>query len=180
MNGSCKGMSTAHIKSFDQHCKLALWKGYTSLQPPNLTHTKTISYCIGEDPIIDLICTIFIAGFSGGASAGESACQSRRQKRCRFDPWARKIPWRREWQSATVILPGKRSLVGYSPRVTKSQTWLSTHTCTHQHIFNVDTLVLFPSLILCPSFWVRYLIRNEYISCFKSVFLWLIFILLAF
>ena len=36
-----------------------------------------------------------------------------------FDPWVRKIPWRREWQPAPVFLPGEfhgqRSLVGYSP-----------------------------------------------------------------
>ena len=36
-----------------------------------------------------------------------------------FDPWVGKIPWRRKWQSAPVLLPGKpqgqRSLVGYSP-----------------------------------------------------------------
>ena len=36
-----------------------------------------------------------------------------------FDPWARKIPWRREWQPTPVFWPGKshgqRSLVGYSP-----------------------------------------------------------------
>ena len=36
-----------------------------------------------------------------------------------FDPWVRKIPWRREWQPIPVFLPGKshgqRSLVGYSP-----------------------------------------------------------------
>ena len=35
-----------------------------------------------------------------------------------FDPWVRKIPWRRKWQSTPVLLPGKsrgqRSLVGYS------------------------------------------------------------------
>ena len=35
-----------------------------------------------------------------------------------FDPWIRKIPWRRKWQSTPVLLPGKchgqRSLVGYS------------------------------------------------------------------
>ena len=39
-------------------------------------------------------------------------------KRCGFDPWVRKIPWRREWQPTPVFLPGKshgqRSLVGYS------------------------------------------------------------------
>ena len=36
----------------------------------------------------------------------------------RFDPWVRKIPWRRKWQPTPVLLPGKfhgwRSLVGYS------------------------------------------------------------------
>ena len=37
----------------------------------------------------------------------------------RFDPWVRKIPWRRKWQPTLVLLPRKfhgwRSLVGYSP-----------------------------------------------------------------
>ena len=36
-----------------------------------------------------------------------------------FDPWIRKIPWRREWQPTLVLLlgefHGQRSLVGYSP-----------------------------------------------------------------
>ena len=36
-----------------------------------------------------------------------------------FDPWVRKIRWRRKWQSTPVLLPGKshgwRSLIGYSP-----------------------------------------------------------------
>ena len=74
-------------------------------------------------------------GFPGCASGKEPACQCRRHKRCRFDPWVRKIPWRRAWQPTPVFLPGEshgqRSLVGYGPRVTKSQTrlkWLSTHT----------------------------------------------------
>ena len=35
-----------------------------------------------------------------------------------FDPWLGKTPWRRKWQPAPVLLPGKsygwRSLVGYS------------------------------------------------------------------
>ena len=25
----------------------------------------------------------------------------------RFDPWVRKIPWRREWQPTPVFLPGE-------------------------------------------------------------------------
>ena len=36
-----------------------------------------------------------------------------------FNPWIRKIPWRRKWQSILIFLPGKsrgqRSLAGYSP-----------------------------------------------------------------
>ena len=41
-------------------------------------------------------------------------------RRPRFNPWVRKILWRRIWQPTPVFLPGKsherRSLVGYSPR----------------------------------------------------------------
>ena len=52
-------------------------------------------------------------GFPGGASGKEPACQ------CRFDPWVRKIPWRREWQPTPAFLPGEshgqRILAGYSP-----------------------------------------------------------------
>ena len=54
--------------------------------------------------------------FSGGASGKEPACQCRRHK---YDPWVRKNPWRRAWQSTLVFLPGEshgqRSLAGYSP-----------------------------------------------------------------
>ena len=43
----------------------------------------------------------------------------RRLKRCIFDPWVQKIPWRRKWQPGPVFLPkephGQRSLSDYSP-----------------------------------------------------------------
>ena len=52
-------------------------------------------------------------------SGKESACQCRRCKRYVFDPWVRKIPWRRKWHPTPVFLPGKshgrRSLAGNSP-----------------------------------------------------------------
>ena len=45
--------------------------------------------------------------------------QCRRHRKCSFDPWVGKFPWRRAWQPAPVFLPGEshgqRSLVGYSP-----------------------------------------------------------------
>ena len=53
----------------------------------------------------------------GGASGKEPACQCRRHKRCRFNPWVGKNPWRRAWQPNPVFLPakfhGQRNLVGY-------------------------------------------------------------------
>ena len=51
-----------------------------------------------------------------------------------FDPWVRKIPWRREWQPTLVFSPGKshgrRSLTGYSLWGHKSWTRLSCYTTT--------------------------------------------------
>ena len=51
-------------------------------------------------------------------------CQFRRCKRCRFDPWVRKIRLSRKWQPTPVFLPrksyGEGSLVEYSPGVAKS------------------------------------------------------------
>ena len=38
--------------------------------------------------------------------------------RCGFDPWVRKIPWRKAWQPTPVFLPGEshrqKNLAGYS------------------------------------------------------------------
>ena len=64
----------------------------------------------------------------------ESACQCRRPRRCRLNPWVRKIPWRRKWPPTPVSLPGKshgqRSLVGYSPWGCKE---LDTTEQVHMH-----------------------------------------------
>ena len=64
-------------------------------------------------------------------SGKESTCQCRR---CGYDPWVRKISWKRKWQPSRVFLPGKscglRSLVGYSPRGHKERhttEWLGSY-----------------------------------------------------
>ena len=61
-------------------------------------------------------------GFPGGSD--ERICLQYR--RPGFDPWVRKIRWRRKWQPTLAFLPGKsygqRSLVSYSPWGHKSQT----------------------------------------------------------
>ena len=63
--------------------------------------------------------SIYTWDFPGGASGKEPACQSRRCKRHGFDPWVKKIPWKRAEQPTPVFLLGKshgqRSLAGCSP-----------------------------------------------------------------
>ena len=55
-------------------------------------------------------------GFPWWLSGKEPTCQCRRHG---FNPWVKKIPWRRKWQPIPVFLPGKshvqKGLVGYSP-----------------------------------------------------------------
>ena len=52
-----------------------------------------------------------------GCEHAYHAC--RRHQRPGFDPWVRKIPWRRKWQPIPVFLLGEfygqRSLAGHSP-----------------------------------------------------------------
>ena len=48
-----------------------------------------------------------LLGFPGGAGGKELACLYRRHNRQGFDPWVRKIPWRKAWQPTPVFLPGE-------------------------------------------------------------------------
>ena len=46
---------------------------------------------------IDIHTTIYKMGFPGDTSGKEPICHCRKCMRCGFDPWVRKIPWRRAW-----------------------------------------------------------------------------------
>ena len=52
--------------------------------------------------VLNSACVHAKSGFPGGTSGKEPTHQGRRHKRCRFDPWVRKIPWRRAWQPTLV------------------------------------------------------------------------------
>ena len=60
-------------------------------------------------------------------SGKESTCQCRR---CEFDPWVGKVPWRRAWQHTPGLLPGESHDRGAwrasVHRVTENQTRLSS------------------------------------------------------
>ena len=77
-------------------------------------------------------------GFPGSASGKEPACQCRKHKRHRLDPWIGKIPWRRAWQSTPVFLlqnPKDRGAwLATVHRVAKSQKWLKW-LGTHAHTY---------------------------------------------
>ena len=48
---------------------------------------------------------MLVHSFLGGAGGKEPTYHWNRHKRCGFDPWVRKIPWRRAWQPIPVFLP---------------------------------------------------------------------------
>ena len=95
----------------------------------------------------------------------ESACQGSRPRRLGFDPWIRKIPWRRKWQPTTVFLPGKSHgqwiLVGYSPwgrRELDTAEQLSLHAGIRNQDFKItcsacagSPIQVFSFTSLCPS-----------------------------
>ena len=72
---------------------------------------KALSFCVCvSSPDISVLDVTTLILWSGK----ESACQCRRPG---FNPWVRKMSWRRKWQLTPVFLPGKshgqRSLTGY-------------------------------------------------------------------
>ena len=46
-------------------------------------------------------------GFPRWLSVKEATCQCRRHRRCGFNPWVGKIPWKRKWQPTPVFLLGR-------------------------------------------------------------------------
>ena len=81
--------------------------------------------------------------FAGGASGKKPACQCKRLKRCRFNPWVRNIPWKRARQPTLVFLPEESDRGAWQAtvhRITKSWAQLmllSTHTCVQ---YTLNTL----------------------------------------
>ena len=80
----------------------------------------------------------------GGHSGKEPACQCRRRKTHGFDPWDRKISWRKKWQPLHYACLGnpmdRESWWATVHGITKSQTQLSTHTHQYTHTCNVTLL----------------------------------------
>ena len=94
-------------------------------------------------------------------SGKESACQCRRR---RFDPWVRKIPWRRAWQPTPVFVPGEshgqRNLVCYLQSIGSRRVRHDSVT-RHTHTGSV-------SIILSSSSCLRKIMRASKLPFFSS------------
>ena len=107
---------------------------------------KVIRLCIQEFISGCLFCSIdwhiciYASQLPQWLSRWRICLQWRRHRRCRFNPWVKKIPWRRKWQPCPVFLPkkspGQRSLGGLeskrSQKVKKTEQ-LSTHFLPNLH-----------------------------------------------
>ena len=97
-----------------------------------------------DKKIMRFICIyIYVYIFPGGSAGKEPACQCRRAKRCRFDPWVRKIPWRRArqptrflpWRTPWTEEPGRLQSMGLQ------ELDMPECRCTHTHVyFYIDIL----------------------------------------
>ena len=86
----------------------------------------TCSFKVGDFMLGTFFFIIFCCSWCGlprWLGGKESACPYGTHGRLGFDPWVRKILWRRKWQATPVFLPGKsrrqRSLAGYSTQGSK-------------------------------------------------------------
>ena len=123
-----------------------------------LNNAASENGCINtySSPCLSFSCCVPRSGTAGsfGNCMGSSGSSSLQCQRSRFDPWVRKIPWRRAWQSIPVFLPGEsqgqRSLVDYSPQGHKEldMTEVIEQACAHAHTHITHRVILH------LAFWV--------------------------
>ena len=106
--------SECYSKAASCHMNHCVWW----VRKPGSDNTKrwgaNLPWSFGLEQWRDYVCYI-PKGFPGGSVGKKIHLQCRK---CRFNPWVGKIPWRRAWLPNLVFWPGeshgKRSLVGYS------------------------------------------------------------------
>ena len=118
---------------------------------PGLLHCRQILYHLSHQGCVvsgSLIC----AASQGGACGKEITCQYRRHKRCRFDPWVGKIPWRTVWQPTPVFLlenlVDRRAWWDTVHRVAENRTRLKRLSTQHSTFSSVQSSPVAQS---CPT-----------------------------
>ena len=94
---------------------------------------KSLSSCEPICKITRIITTTM--GFPGSSAGKDSACWCKRYRRCGFDPWVGKIPWRRAWQTTLFNAPPAQP-VGLCPSSRdKAKPLYTSNTGLSQEIF---------------------------------------------
>ena len=95
-------------------------------------------------------CPVSLMALPTWLNGKESSCQC---KRCRFNPWARNIPWKRKWQPTRIFLSGEsngqRSSGLSSVNSTCQRTlhvWVTEHACMHAQNLVVKAMKIFKTL----------------------------------
>ena len=70
---------------------------FITFNPTTMWFTLNVADSMGLDACINMWASLV-------AQWKEFTCQCKRR---RFNPWVRRIPWRRKWQPTPVFLPGK-------------------------------------------------------------------------
>ena len=94
------------------------------LSKMHLDEGRTLKKIFSPGFTLDWISTpgtmfLLIFRITGASQVKNTPANAGDSKRLELDPWVRKIPWGRKWQSTPVFLPGKshgqRSLAGCRP-----------------------------------------------------------------
>ena len=67
-------------------------------------------------------------------SGKESVCQRTRPKRCGFNPWIRKVPWRRKWQCHFLSLAGS-----WGHKESDRTEWRNSHTSESWQVQHLES-----------------------------------------
>ena len=123
-----------------------------------LTYQNLPTKHMKKDVLSFLFWTTILSGLAY-LTASSMAQQYRICLQCKrhgFDPWVRKILWRRKWQPTPVFLPreshGQRKLTGYS---LKELTWLSDWTTTRHACNRWGNWDLERSILILASGWPK-------------------------
>ena len=117
INADC----TCWMKSRFNYWSRQFWTSMEILKGPLALLDGTLNKFYLTSSWLLLICS---EGIPHGSDNKETACRKKKERRkkkekkkkernclqCRrpgFNPWVRKIPWRKEWQTAPVFLPGE-------------------------------------------------------------------------
>ena len=131
--------------------------GFLSLEPP------------GKSPIVLLLSIYNVGYFNPGLPRWPSGknlpASTAAAGRPEFDPWVRKIPWRRKWQPTPVFLPGEsrgqRNLAGCILWGC-SELDMTEHTYIHTHIFVYHELFTFIRFFLNMALQILFILITKF------------------